>query len=316
MTKLNLYSKEQIDALNIGKETDTASATGSLWARIENALTRIVSLETADSNNVKKTGTSIVTGTLEVPTTPPTPTSAVNSAYVNDASDGVNNIVHKSGAETITGNKTFAGTSTFSLVNPSSTVPYINQTFASGRYQKICGFQYLANLIIIMELNATDGTHASFQVNGGGTQDEFTGEGYQIATSTGTFIEPFVIKNTTTGLSELWIYRSNAGRYNLYVKSVVSYNTPSSIDTVLTKYGTKQTTDPYGTADYQTGGENNPKYYVSMVNGLTTGFAGLTTNNTFTGINTVPTPTSSSGATQVANKEYVDHAIQIALNNL
>ncbi|MBR2707714.1 MAG: hypothetical protein IKE74_10850 [Mogibacterium sp.] len=106
MTQVNFYSKEQIDEREIGEPTDSASSTGSLWARIKNAVARIVSLETADSNNVKKTGTSTVTGTLEVPTAPPTPTSAINSVYVNDATEGVNNLVHKSGNETINGIKT------------------------------------------------------------------------------------------------------------------------------------------------------------------------------------------------------------------
>lgn len=106
MTQVNFYSKEQIDEREIGEPTDSASESGSLWARIKNAVTRIVSLETADSNNVKKTGTSTVTGTLEIPTTPPTPTSAVNSVYVNDATEGANNIVHKTGNETIDGIKT------------------------------------------------------------------------------------------------------------------------------------------------------------------------------------------------------------------
>lgn len=114
MTQVNFYSKEQIDEREIGEPTDSASSTGSLWARIKNAIARIVSLESADANNVKKTGTSTVTGTLEVPTTPPTPTSTVNSVYVNDATAGVNNIVHKSGDETIAGIKTF---SNFEIIN-------------------------------------------------------------------------------------------------------------------------------------------------------------------------------------------------------
>lgn len=97
MTQVNFYSKEQIDEREIGEPTDSASSTGSLWARIKNAVARIGSLETADTDNVKKTGTSTVTGTLEVPTIPPTPTSAVNSVYVNNAGDDANNIVHRTG---------------------------------------------------------------------------------------------------------------------------------------------------------------------------------------------------------------------------
>lgn len=104
----DVYDKDAIDALDIGTPDDAESTSGSLWARIKNAVARIVSLETADTNNVKKTGTSTVTGTLEVPTTPPTPTSAINSVYANDATEGVNNIMHKSGNETVPGVKTFS----------------------------------------------------------------------------------------------------------------------------------------------------------------------------------------------------------------
>lgn len=95
----DIYDKTAIDAKNIGAPDDAASASGSLWARIKNAVARIINLETADANNVKKTGTSTVTGTIEVPTTPPTPTSVVNSVYVNDATAGVNNLLHKTGNE-------------------------------------------------------------------------------------------------------------------------------------------------------------------------------------------------------------------------
>ena len=42
---------------------------------------------------------------VRVNTNPVDASSAVNAAYVNDATDGVNNIVHKSGVETIGGQK-------------------------------------------------------------------------------------------------------------------------------------------------------------------------------------------------------------------
>ena len=127
MTKLNLYSKEQVDALNIGKETDTASATGSLWARIKNALSRlttaesnITSLGTSKANDnavVKLTGDQNINGVktfsneAKVPSIPTSYLDAVNSAYVNNANSTVNNIVHKDGtAETVTSEKTFTKT--------------------------------------------------------------------------------------------------------------------------------------------------------------------------------------------------------------
>lgn len=109
MTQVDFYDKGQIDAKEIGAPDDAASASGSLWARIKNAVSRIGSLETADSNNVKKTGTSTVTGTIEVPTTPPTPTSVINSVYANDATEGVNNLMHKTGVEKVPGSKYLEG---------------------------------------------------------------------------------------------------------------------------------------------------------------------------------------------------------------
>lgn len=121
MATINLYSKEQIDEKQIGTPEDTASASGSLWARIKNALSRIGILETADGQNVKLTGNQSISGTKTfnaspvVPTTPATTSSAINSAYANDATDGVNNIVHKSGNEKISGLKTF--NNEFVLIN-------------------------------------------------------------------------------------------------------------------------------------------------------------------------------------------------------
>lgn len=125
MSRLNIYSKEQIDA-NVGSSEDTASASGTLWARLKNAVARIVGLESADAQNVKLTGAQTIAGqkTMNdspiVPTTPTTATGAVNSVYVNDATDGVNNIVHKSG------NETKAGRLTLQLT--SGDVIYLKQT--------------------------------------------------------------------------------------------------------------------------------------------------------------------------------------------
>lgn len=65
-----------------------------------------------DSAVVKLTGAQSVDGVKTfsdspiVPTTPATG-GAVNDIYVNDASVGVNNIVHKTGNETVNGSKTF-----------------------------------------------------------------------------------------------------------------------------------------------------------------------------------------------------------------
>lgn len=127
MSRLNIYSKEQIDA-NVGSSDDTASASGTLWARLKNAVARIVGLESADAQNVKLTGAQTIAGqkTLSnspiVPTTPTTATGAVNSVYVNDATDGVNNIVHKSGNETIGGLKKYTDDCVYSKGYPTISI--------------------------------------------------------------------------------------------------------------------------------------------------------------------------------------------------
>lgn len=75
-------------------------------------------VDTKDAQNVKLSGDQTIAdvktfiGSANVPTTPADllGASAVNEAYVNNATDGVNNIAHKSGAETINGSKTFTTT--------------------------------------------------------------------------------------------------------------------------------------------------------------------------------------------------------------
>ena len=73
-------------------------------------------VNTLDAQNVKLTGAQTIHGVktmdgtdgdLRVRKTPPDVSSAVNSAYVNDATDGVNNIVHKTGNESVSGTKIF-----------------------------------------------------------------------------------------------------------------------------------------------------------------------------------------------------------------
>lgn len=79
-----------ITAMNVGSPDDTASSTGSLWARMKNAVARITtnegnitnlqgrvttaegnitSLQNADANNVKKTGNQTISGSLTFITT-------------------------------------------------------------------------------------------------------------------------------------------------------------------------------------------------------------------------------------------------------
>lgn len=123
-----------ITAMNVGSPDDEASTTGSLWARMKNVVARITTnennisiLQTADTNNVKKTGTSVVTGDIQVPS-PSGDTSVINKGWANDATDGVNNVVHKTGNEMIDGIKTFKGAYIPLLYNDVYTnIPASNQ---------------------------------------------------------------------------------------------------------------------------------------------------------------------------------------------
>lgn len=72
-------------------------------------------VDAKDAQNVKLTGAQSVAGVKTftdspiVPTTPVGPTSAVNDVYVNDATPGTNNILHKTGNESKTGTLTMDG---------------------------------------------------------------------------------------------------------------------------------------------------------------------------------------------------------------
>lgn len=69
-------------------------------------------VNTLDAQNVKLTGAQSVAGVKTftdsplVPVTPSGPTAAICDAYANNATDGVNNIMHKTGDETVNGIKT------------------------------------------------------------------------------------------------------------------------------------------------------------------------------------------------------------------
>lgn len=76
-------------------------------------------VDTQNALNAKLAADNVFTGintfTTKSPIVPDTPDShgAVNDVYVNDATDGVNNLVHKTGTETVNGVKTFNSTSEF-----------------------------------------------------------------------------------------------------------------------------------------------------------------------------------------------------------
>ena len=100
--------EQEVDTIetSVGTSADEASSSGSLWARIKYALANMVSTSGAQTiTDVKTFSSSPV-----VPTTPGTTTSAVNQAYVESTVDGVNDILHKSGNESFTGQKTHTGT--------------------------------------------------------------------------------------------------------------------------------------------------------------------------------------------------------------
>lgn len=69
-------------------------------------------VDTKDAQNVKLTGAQSVAGVKtftdspNVPTTPASPTGAVNEVYVNNPAAGVNNLLHKTGAQKKSGRLT------------------------------------------------------------------------------------------------------------------------------------------------------------------------------------------------------------------
>ena len=194
MTSVDFYSKGQIDDLDIGKPADAASSTGSLWARVKNALSRIGSAETnitnlqtgkADDNAVVKlTGNQTVAGVKtfssspSVPTTPAEGSSAVNSAYVNDGTGTYsNNIVHKSNTEIINGSKYFTSgiyrSVSFDLTEPPASAVVIvlfqwnNNDANSTRLGNIFLRQNPAgDMELWTELRKNDGTYAYTKLAG------------------------------------------------------------------------------------------------------------------------------------------------------
>lgn len=130
MTQVDFYDKEQVDTLlatkaddsevesiaaDVGTSADDPSATGSIWARLKYILVHWMTTDSEQTVSAKKT----FSVSPEVPTTPATPASAVNSAHVNDATDGANNLVHKDGGDiqTITMKTLFPTFSEFRKVN-------------------------------------------------------------------------------------------------------------------------------------------------------------------------------------------------------
>lgn len=97
--------EQEVDTIetSVGTSADEASSSGSLWARVKYALANMV--KTSDNQTIA--GVKTFSSSPVVPTTPDTTTSAVNQAYVESTVDGVNNLVHKSGNETIVGSKVF-----------------------------------------------------------------------------------------------------------------------------------------------------------------------------------------------------------------
>jgi hypothetical protein len=114
-------------------------------------------VDAKDAQNVKLTGAQTVAGVKTfsdspvVPTTPTSPTGAVNDVYVNDATDGVNNILHKSGYERITSAKDFASYIDRTMLGlaTKNTVPAAVQTsdmiFRAVDGDALCIFRFQVN---------------------------------------------------------------------------------------------------------------------------------------------------------------------------
>lgn len=110
MTEVNFYDKEQVDDLledkadvsSVGTESDVASETGTLWARIKYVLAHWMTKDSEQTVSAKKT----FTVSPRVPTEPADDDSAISSFYVNDSTGTVeNNLLHKDGSEVFAGEK-------------------------------------------------------------------------------------------------------------------------------------------------------------------------------------------------------------------
>lgn len=104
----------------------------------------------ADINNMEVNGRAIV------PTTPATTKSAVNQTYVESTTSGVNNIVHKSGEETITTRKFFkecvnGHISSCDYINPSNKTIAVATTTSllNAFFDFICILSYAEELFVI-----------------------------------------------------------------------------------------------------------------------------------------------------------------------
>lgn len=97
-------------------------------------------VDAKDAQNVKLTGDQTIDGvktfigSANVPTVPVDllGASAVNEAYVNDATPGVNNIVHKSGNEDISGVKVFTGLPAKKITNFDRSNPPVSYAYSTG----------------------------------------------------------------------------------------------------------------------------------------------------------------------------------------
>lgn len=141
MTQVDFYDKEQVDDLledkadasSVGKDTDTPSASGSLWARIKYVLAHWLTADTEQTVTAKKT----FTVSPRVPTEPADDDSAINSFYANDSTGTVNNnLLHKDGNEIKFGNLELEGLGSPSYHLNSDKFRSYNDVPYSGGYDE------------------------------------------------------------------------------------------------------------------------------------------------------------------------------------
>lgn len=207
MTSVNFYSKEQIDEREIGEPTDSASSTGSLWARMKYVLAHWMTKDSEQTVTAKKT----FTVSPEVPVTPDTDDSAVNSFYVNDSTGTVdNNLIHKDGNETIEGVKKIDGM----LEHPLKDTKIFGSTGGSGNYRLIY------RIARPTTTGGADSNTVEIDILGKALYGKMV-----VSSDKNNGIKGVVMVYTTgfaninvTGIDAFGIYNSNTDEYEVYIK--------------------------------------------------------------------------------------------------
>lgn len=266
MTQVNFYDKDQTDELlnakasasdvtaletSVGKDTDTASASGSLWARIKYVLAHWLTTDSEQTVSAKKT----FSVSPRVPTEPADDDSAINSFYANDSTGTIeNNILHKDGNENRKGTLKIDG-----LIETPMNKPSLAKS-TGGNYMLIATLPMSNYYTISLDMVGL-GRHGNI-TNGGANGSYVTT--FSIDGPVGdapTTMEVFTVDNSETGLREIWIKVAPSSRFYVTPKIYEINAEAQSVET-LAFPGTLSTADPITLAN-----RTNKNVGTSLYNG-------------------------------------------------